>query len=107
MPPPSAGDWMRRERHRLAGVFAVKSAPDNRYQLLDSIVAGGFFDARDKPSTPDPHDVTISKRAWEEQLGEWRQKLRCAMDKATASDARDDDTIGGRDAEIVTESTTR
>jgi hypothetical protein len=38
---------------------------------------------------------------------EWRQKLRCAVEKAMASESREDDIVGGGDADIVMESTLR
>ena len=46
------------------------------------VVAGGLFDARSKPSTPDPQDATLSKRAREEGTVSWRHKLHCAVEKA-------------------------
>jgi len=104
MPPASVDDWVRRERHRESGVDGVKRSKDNHYQLVTLTVAGGSLDARSKPATPDPHDATLSKRKWEEAMQIWRHKLRCAAEKAMApSESRDDDTIGGTGAVLITE----
>ena len=95
MPAASTDDWERRVRHRLAGVSAVKSAEDNYYNFVNVCVDGGCLDAQAKPSTPDPHDVTLSKRVWEAQMKLWRHKLRCAFEKAMATESRVDDCVGG------------
>jgi hypothetical protein len=92
---------MRRERHRLAGVTAVKVGQDNTYRLVNTMCLGGILNRQAQPSTPDPYDATLSKRSWEDRMIEWRHKLRCALEKATASESREDDIVGGGDGDIV------
>ena len=55
----------RRLRKRKAAVDAIKPRPE--YTTCDPIA---------RPRTPDPTDLTISKREWEKQVMVWRQELR-------------------------------
>ena len=55
----------RRLRKRAAGVAAVK-------RLTPSYT----FKRAGRPSTPDPGDLSISKRKWEASVQKWRRELR-------------------------------
>ena len=80
---PSEADWCRRLESRVAHVKAVKRSPD--YQnYLAAVDAQPEFVVRDlydeghlrRPRTPDPQDMTISKRMIERQVKTWRFDLK-------------------------------
>ena len=54
--------WDRRQRHRLAGLAAVKRSRD--FTALLSMVASGELSPADMPMVPDADDRTSSKRQW-------------------------------------------
>ena len=60
----ASDDNERRLRHRAAAVAAVKRLTPE-YTL-----------ARARATTPDPTDLSISKRRWEASVQEWRDALR-------------------------------
>lgn len=68
----SEQDLERRREHRRNGVVAVKRSAG--YQALKKIQAEDFSVAA--PQTPDPDDLSISKRAWEKEVQDWRDALR-------------------------------
>lgn len=75
-PEPFEDDWPRRVAKRMEGVAAIKRTPE-----YTQARAQGLRDASnvDFPLTPDPTDVTMSKRTWESKVQSWRQDLRgCA-----------------------------
>ena len=55
--------WQRRILKRITAVRAIKSNPE--YAVCAA-----------RPSTPDPHDRTITKRRWETSVQIWRAALR-------------------------------
>jgi len=59
-------EWERRAQHREAGIAAVKRSGD--------YVAVAQHFAR--PSTPDPRQAEVSKRAWEKRVRQWRMDLK-------------------------------
>ena len=63
--------WQRRSAHRLAGVTAVKRSTDYVAATDDPNVP--------RPSTPDPTDRRVSKRAWERSVQEWRLGLKAVV----------------------------
>ena len=63
--------WQRRSAHRAAGVGAVKRSADYIRATEDPGVP--------RPKTPDPTDETLSKRAWERGVQQWRMGLAGAV----------------------------
>ena len=52
------------------------------YQLAQTLKDLGHLEGYPPPTlppTPDPLDVTISKRQWEKQLAEWKKALRAGF----------------------------
>ena len=66
---PSWRDCCRRLAKRSDGVEAVKRSMD--YHLVTTQHAGC-----DRPTTPDPCDMSVSKREWERSMCDWRNALR-------------------------------
>ena len=64
-PAVSEEDRTRRLRKRRAAVDAIKSKPE--YTEIET-------EAR--PLTPDPEDLTLSKRDWETAVQVWRNDLK-------------------------------
>ena len=65
-------DLERRLRKRLEAVAAIKRTPEYN----DAYVYGNEGGDFPFPSTPDPTDLTISKRTWEKSVMQWRASLR-------------------------------
>ena len=61
-------DLARRLQKRLSAVVAIKRTPE----YSDAYV----YDGGSLPTTPDPTDLTISKRSWERSVQDWRRLLR-------------------------------
>ena len=59
-------DWQRRIGHRRATVSYVKSTWEYKASAANS----------SRPSTPNPEDRDVSKRAWEKSIQTWRQDLK-------------------------------
>ena len=68
IPSAEEEDADRRLRHRLAAVQAIRRTPE--YSLSRRSL--GYA----RPLTPDPSDLTISKRQWEKGIQRWRWRLR-------------------------------
>ena len=58
-------EWARRFRKRAAAVAHVHKSEDYQRAIC-------------RPPSPDPTDVSISKRNWESQVMEWRRVLKNA-----------------------------
>lgn len=71
-PKTSEEDLDRRREHRYNGVEAVKRSPE--YQAMKKIQANDVSVVA--PQTPDPNDLSVSKRSWEKEMMEWRTGLR-------------------------------
>jgi hypothetical protein len=67
--------WQRRCRHRLAGVAAVKRSSEYINVLMDEAEH-----SLARPSSPDPHDESLSKRQWERGMQAWRTQLADLVD---------------------------
>ena len=63
------GEEERARRHakRFAGLCAVKKTPAYIITTLRQ---------RQRPTSPDPYDDRVSKRAWEKSMQQWRSALR-------------------------------
>ena len=80
------GEWARRERHRCAGFAAICKARECQAIWLippsDSFVEHLARGDPDRLSAllnlrhPSPFDRTLTKRAWEREVQEWRRELR-------------------------------
>ena len=64
----------RRRRHRRETVAAIKRHKDYVSAALLNPEIDDEQGAR--PITPDPEDLSISKRSWEAAVIEWRRQLR-------------------------------
>ena len=67
--------WQRRCRHRLAGVAAVKRSSEYINVLMNEAEH-----SLARPSSPDPHDESLSKRQWERGMQAWRTQLADLVD---------------------------
>ena len=64
-------------QHRRNSVAAIKATPE--YKIKELVVAIGpdeLPDVQLPPQTPDPTDLSISKRKWEASIQRWRSDLR-------------------------------
>ena len=68
----SPEDLARRLRKRLNAIEAIKRTPEYK----DAYV----YDGGSLPTTPDPTDLTITKRGWESSVIKWRAMLRRLSD---------------------------
>ena len=68
----SPEDLARRLRKRLNAIEAVKRTPEYK----DAYV----YDGGSLPTTPDPTDLTITKRGWESSVIKWRAMLKRLSD---------------------------
>ena len=78
-PVPDEQTVARRLSKRQAAVQAIKRSPEYaRLQELRMVGASeGNADEDLRPhGTPDPTDLTVSKRKWEAQVQHWRRKLK-------------------------------
>ena len=71
-------EWERRAQHREACIAAVKRSGD-----YVSGVAQHFA----RPSTPNPRQAGVSKRAWEKGVRQWRMDLKAFAGGGLAPDA--------------------
>ena len=62
-------DWVRRFGKRTAAVEHVRQSKD-------------YKNANYRPQSPNPWDMSVSKREWEAQVQAWRRELRDAAKKA-------------------------
>lgn len=70
-------DWRRREEKRRAAVALTKATPEYEAFCRAACGAGGPKDMGEAaPRTPPPDDRSISKRAWESKVMNWRAALR-------------------------------
>ena len=60
----------RRIARRQAGVSAVKRTPAYIIVLCHNVP---------RAPSPDPNDMSLSKRAWERRMKDWRRDLRAAL----------------------------
>lgn len=74
LPEASEEDWRRREEKRQSAVLSIKALPE--YIELRGSRARGEPGAEAVPGTPDPTDHTVSKRAWECRVMQWRNALK-------------------------------
>ena len=86
MAHPSAADWDRRFIHRAVGVKAIYRTRE--YEAWKLMLESRTFCAyleREEPERlaalqglqhPSPTDRSLSKRAWERALQDWRRELR-------------------------------
>jgi hypothetical protein len=74
LPEASEEDWRRREEKRQSAVLSIKALPE--YIELRSKRARGEPGVDAVPGTPDPTDHTVSKRAWECRVMQWRNALK-------------------------------
>ena len=72
--------WDRRQKHRLAGLAAVKRSRDFVFML--SMVATGELSAGDVPFAPNLDDRTCSKRQWERRMQQWRGHVKYVIQQS-------------------------
>ena len=70
-----------RRAKRFAGLCAVKRSP--AYILTVS------RRGRQRPRSPDPYDLSLSKRSWEKSMQDWRASLRKILHQIHREDAKD------------------
>jgi hypothetical protein len=61
-------DIERRTRKRYNGIDIVRASPEYTTSLC--------FPRSQRPPSPDPEDMTTSKRRWERQMRDWRDALK-------------------------------
>ena len=73
-------DWHRRLAHRREGVSAIKRSEEYRCAIMGLRLSKRarlwFAGGPPMPTTPDPTDRSLSKRAWEKQVQSWRNVLK-------------------------------
>ena len=77
--------WQRRFEHRRAGVLAVKYGniySDVHWRSIN-------FGVR-RPSSPDPVDRSVPKRAWEKGMQDWRKELKRLWTETSGLGASED-----------------
>ena len=57
--------WVRRLQKRAAAVDRIRQTTE-------------YISAQVRPATPDPTDLSMSKRTWERSIQRWRAELRSA-----------------------------
>jgi len=77
-PDTSEDTWMRRIRRRSIGVATIKRSADY-IDLMVTRSTQNEDDPSDGILTPDPEDRSLSKRAWESSMQEWRDVLRMRL----------------------------
>jgi hypothetical protein len=69
----SEDGWNKRFEKRLVAIQIVKAMPE--YQCVRAC-SDGQPRSSSRPRTPNPYDVTISKRRWEAEVAMWRSATR-------------------------------
>ena len=72
-------EWEHRAQHRQAYHAAVKRSGDY----------GAVAQHPDRPSTPNPRQPEVSKRAWEKKVRQWRMDLKALAADGLAADGPD------------------
>ena len=76
-------DNTRRLRKRISGYLAILRTPE--YHAVHGLWSRGLLQGM--PQSPDPFDLTVSKRQWEVGVQTWRSELqRIAWILSTATE---------------------